>query len=95
MPDSHASHAAHEPHPWAEMTPDEVLDALVYELYTPVSALGNEVDRLSTGAFEDEELMRLLEQMREGVNHLSKLVVMLKRYTAERHNAAPEADPQP
>jgi hypothetical protein len=69
------------------MTPDEVLEALVYELYTPVSALGQEVDRLSTGAFEDEELMRLLDQMREGVNHLSKLVVMLKRYTSERDTA--------
>jgi len=70
------------------MTPDEVLDALLYELYTPISALGNEIDRLSTGAFEDEELMTLLGQMREGVNHLSKLVVTLKRYTAERHGTA-------
>jgi len=75
---------SHEPHPWADKTPDEVLHALVYELYAPVSALGSEVDRLSTGAFEDEELMALLEQMREGVNHLSRLVVLLKRYTAER-----------
>jgi hypothetical protein len=74
------------------MAPDEVLDALLYELYTPISALGNEVDRLSTGAFEDEELMTLLDQMREGVNHLSRLVVLLKRYTAERHGtpAAPD-----
>ena len=87
MPDSHAPHSSHEPHPWADMTPDEVLEALVYELYTPVSALGEEVDRLSTGAFEDEELMTLLDQMREGVKHLSKLVVMLKRYTSERDMA--------
>jgi hypothetical protein len=76
---------SHEPHPWADKTPDDVLQALVYELYTPVSALGNEIDRLSTGAFEDEDLMMLLDQMREGVNHLSKLVVLLKRYAAERH----------
>jgi hypothetical protein len=89
MPDSHAQHASHEPHPWADKTPEEVLHTLVYELYTPVSALGDEVDRLSTGAFEDEELIPLIERMREGINHLSKLVVMLKRYTAER-GAAPE-----
>ena len=82
---------SHEPHPWADKTPDDVLQALVYELYAPVSALGNEVDRLSTGAFEDEELIALLDQMREGVNHLSKLVVLLKRYTAERQ--APEEQP--
>jgi hypothetical protein len=80
-------HDSHEPHPWADKTPDDVLQALVYELYPPVSALGNEIDRLSTGAFEDEELIALLGQMREGVNHLSKLVVLLKRYAAERQPA--------
>ena len=79
---------SHEPHPWADKTPDDVLQALVYELYGPVSALGNEIDRLSTGAFEDEELIALLGQMREGVNHLSKLVVLLKRYAAESHGQA-------
>lgn len=86
MPTQH--HAMHEPHPWAEMTPEEVLDALVYELYGPVSALGGEVDRLATGAFEDEELPDLIQQIREGVNALSRMVVMLKRYTSERHDAA-------
>jgi hypothetical protein len=77
------SNASHEPHPWADKTPDDVLRALVYELYTPVSALGDQIDRLSTGAFEDEELTALLDQMREGVDHLSRLVVLIKRYTAE------------
>ncbi len=80
--------ASHEPHPWADKTPDDVLRALVYELYTPVSALGEEIDRLSTGAFEDEELTALLAQMREGVAHLSRLVVLLKRYAAERQEQA-------
>ena len=80
MPDNH------EPHPWIDMAPDEVLQALVYELYAPVSALGKEVDRLSTGAFEDEDLIALIDQMREGVDHLSRLVVLLKRYTAERRS---------
>ena len=83
------SNASHEPHPWADKTSDDVLRALVYELYAPVSALGEEMDRLSTGAFEDAELTALLAQMREGVDHLSRLVVLLKRYTAER-GAAPD-----
>jgi hypothetical protein len=85
MPDSHAGH---EPHTWDLKTPDEVLEMLVRDLYAPVSALGDEIDRLSTGAFEDEDLPVLLEQMREGVNHLSRLVVALKRYTADRRDAA-------
>jgi hypothetical protein len=81
MPDSHGGHEAHA---WEHKTPDEVLEMLVRELYAPVSALGDEIDRLATGAFEDDELPALLEQMREGVNHLSRLVVALKRYTADR-----------
>ena len=82
------SNASHEPHPWVDKTPDDVLRALVYELYAPVSALGEEIDRLSTGAFEDEELTALLAQMRVGVDHLSRLVVLLKRYAAERQAQA-------
>ena len=37
------SNASHEPHPWADKTSDDVLRALVYELYAPVSALGEEI----------------------------------------------------
>ena len=88
MPDTHAPK---EQHPWAENTPDEVLELLVRELYAPVSALGDEIDRLSTGAFEDDDLPELLERMREGVNHLSRLVVTLKRYTRERPGGEPES----
>ena len=84
------THAPHEQHPWADMAPDEVLEELVYELYTPVSALGDEVDRLSTGAFADDDLPALLDQLREGINQLSRLVVTLKRYTAERRGGEPE-----
>ena len=79
-------HPSHEPHPWSELAPDQVLEALVYELYAPVSALGNEVDRLATGAFEDEELLELIEQIREAVNSLGRVVVALKQYTAERRS---------
>jgi hypothetical protein len=82
------SNASHEPHPWADKTPDDVIRALVYELYAPVSALGNEIHRLSTGAFEDDELIALLDQMSAGVDQLSRLVVLLKRYAAEREAQA-------
>jgi hypothetical protein len=88
MPDAPPAQTPLEPHPWAEKTPDEVLDTLVYELYAPVSALGSELDRLASGAFEDDELLPLLHQMREALNTLSRLVVMLKRYTSERHGSA-------
>jgi signal transduction histidine kinase len=77
-------HAAHEPHPWIDLAPNEVLDRLVHELYTPVSALGSEVDRLASGAFEDDDLLVLLDQIRENVNALGRLVVTLKRYIGER-----------
>jgi hypothetical protein len=92
MPDAHPSH---EPHLWADLTPEQVLDALVYELYPPISALGDEIDRLTTGAFDDEELSLLLEQMQAGVNQLSRLVVALKRYTAERRANSEPRGPEP
>jgi hypothetical protein len=78
----HHTHS-HEPHPWAEMTPEEALDAVLRDLYAPVSALGAQVDRLSTGAFADEELGALLEQIRERVDDLGRVVVTLKRYRDE------------
>jgi hypothetical protein len=84
------AHATHEPHPWLDLTPDEVLDRLVHDLYTPVSALGSEVDRLASGAFEDDDLLVLLGQIRENVNALGRLVVMLKRYSVERHSDSAE-----
>ena len=86
--------SANEPHSWDGKTPEEVLQALVYELYTPVSALGDEIDRLLSGSFDDDELMVLLEQLRSGVNQLSRIVVALKRYTSEPHaGGAPPTSP--
>ena len=82
--------ATHEPHPWLDLTPDDVLDRLVHELYTPVSALGSEVDRLASGTFEDDDLIPLLHQIRENLNALGRLVVTLKRYTSERHSLSAE-----
>jgi hypothetical protein len=86
MSDALSLHSPHEPPPWSDLTPDQVLERLVYDLYTPVSALGDEVDRLASGAFEDEELLGLIDQIRESVNSLSRLVVTLKHYTKERRS---------
>lgn len=90
MSDAPANNA--EPHPWATLSPEAVLEKLVYELYGPVSALGGEVDRLHSGAFEDDELMELIGQMRDAVNHLGRLVVTLKRYAAEHRPPPSPAD---
>jgi len=85
---SSESNAAHEPHPWVELTPNQVLDKLVHEIYAPVSALGSEVDRLASGSFEDDDLLELIGQIRENVNALGRLVVTLKRYTSEREHGS-------
>ncbi len=57
---------------------------MIHDLYTPVSALGDEIDRLASGAFEDDELLRLLAQIRENINLLGRLVVTLKQYVDKR-----------
>jgi hypothetical protein len=81
-----------ERHPWAELSPELVLESLVYELYGPISSLGGEVDRLNSGTFEDEEeLSEMIENMREHINALSRVVVALKRYNQEHPPAAPES----
>ena len=84
MSDEPHTQAAYEPHPWIDLRPDEVLDRVIHDLYTPVSALGDEIDRLASGAFEDDELLRLLAQIRENINLLGRLVVTLKQYVDKR-----------
>lgn len=86
MPDT--PYHSHEPHPWAEMTPEQALDVVLHELYAPLSALGSQVDRLATGAFADDELGELLAQIRGRVDDLGRVVVMLKRYRDERRRGA-------
>lgn len=84
MADHRASlHANNETHPWDEMEPHQVLALLPYELYGPVSTLGSQLDRLASGSFYDDELVDILNAMRDATNHLGRLVVALKRYTAD------------
>ena len=78
MAEQHAHQ--HETQAWADLAPHDVLEALIYELYGPVSTIGTQLDRLTSGAFEDDELTGILRQMREATNSLGRTVVALKRY---------------
>lgn len=70
---------------WDDLPPDQVLRALVYELYSPVSLLGSQLKRLT----EDEDPLteddydEIFAQMDAAVRHLSKIVVSLKRYSKD------------
>ncbi|MDZ4718205.1 MAG: hypothetical protein SH847_07005 [Roseiflexaceae bacterium] len=86
MPDIPVPHGTPERHAWDELSAEQVLERLVYELYGPLSALGIDLDHLATGTFEDEELMELLTHMQARVSDLSRLVVAIKRYNAQKHN---------
>lgn len=84
MPEQHESHA------WDQMTPQELVAWLPYELYGPVSMFGTQLDLLASGAFEDDEqLADIVQHLREASNHLSMLVVALKRYSAQLPAVAP------
>lgn len=80
---SSESNTSHDLHPWAALSSRQVLEKLLSEIYAPVSALGGGVDRLANSALEGEDSQELVAQIRENVNALSRLVVNLKRYTAE------------
>jgi hypothetical protein len=73
-------------HSWQNMSPDEVLTALVRELYTPVSLLGVDLNRLTgdTDALSEDEADQIFEQMQSAVRQLSMTVFHLKRYTQDR-----------
>lgn len=84
MADAPVPHALPERHPWDELSAEQVLEQLVYELYGPLSSLGIDLDRIVTGTFEDDELTELLTHMRDRVSDLSRLVVAIKRYNAQK-----------
>ncbi|NJM05470.1 hypothetical protein HC891_03540 [Candidatus Gracilibacteria bacterium] len=74
---------------WENMTPEQVLSALVYELYNPVSLLGSQLKRLTEDddPLTEEEYEVIFSQMHAAVNQLSRTVVSLKRYSQD-HPAA-------
>lgn len=82
-------HQAFDSHPWAELTAAQALALLLHELYAPVSALGDQVSRLTTDSLDDHERAVIIGHMRARIDDLSRLVVLLKRYLDEQ--ATPDA----
>jgi hypothetical protein len=81
-PPQHAQ--PHDPHPWMHLSPAQVIDMLVYELYGPVSALGGQFERIMAGDFDADDLPDVLAQISGRVDDLGRLVVLLKRYSEEQ-----------
>lgn len=76
-------HARHDSQHWEGLEPRQVIDALVYELYNPVSMLGSQLKRLTDDddPISEEEYEEIFAQMHNAVRQLSKTVVNLKRYS--------------
>lgn len=77
-------HQTFDAHPWAELTASQTLGLLLRELYTPVSALGDQVSRLANESIEESERAVIIGHMRARIDDLSRLVVLLKRYLDEQ-----------
>ena len=82
-------HQASDTHPWADLTTAQTLALLLRELYTPVSALGDQVSRLAADPLDERERTVIIGHMRARIDDLSRLVVLLKRYLDEQ--PAPDA----
>ncbi|MCG8349796.1 MAG: hypothetical protein MI924_18685 [Chloroflexales bacterium] len=82
----------HDSHAWANLTPDQILTTLAYELYNPVSLLGNQLKRLTDDEdpITEDDYEAIFEQMHAAVRQLSKTVVNLKLYTQDRSQAPKE-----
>ena len=73
----------HEAQQWEDLSPEQLLKTLLYEIYNPVSTLGSQLKRLTTDEdlITEDEYEQILGQMDSAVRQLSKTVVHLKRYT--------------
>jgi hypothetical protein len=78
-----SEHPRPDTHDWERLSPEQVIDLLVYELYNPVSILGSQIKRLvdDEDPLTEEEYDAIFEQMHNAVRELSKTVVHLKRYS--------------
>jgi hypothetical protein len=84
----HAQSAA--PHQWAGMTETQALNLVLHEMYGPVSALGDQVSRLSDDGLSNEARDEIITHMRARVDDLGSLIILLKRYLDERPDAIAE-----
>jgi polyphosphate kinase len=68
---------------WNQLSPEQVIDLLVKELYSPVSILGAQLKRLTDDddPISEEEYEEIFAHMHHAVNQLSTTVVHLKRYS--------------
>ncbi|MCS6839736.1 MAG: hypothetical protein NZ699_04600 [Roseiflexus sp.] len=73
-------HHTSDSHPWAELTAPQMLSLVLRELYAPVSALGDQVNRLANETLDDGERSEIIGHMRARIDDLGRLVVLLKRY---------------
>jgi hypothetical protein len=76
----------HDLQNWKALSPEQVIDLLIYELYSPVSLLGSQIKRLTEDddPLSEEEYEAIFEQMHQAVRQLSKTVVQLKRYSEDQ-----------
>ncbi|MEI7646591.1 MAG: hypothetical protein WCJ55_20150 [Chloroflexales bacterium] len=70
------------PQQWENLRPEQVIDSLIYEIYHPVSLLGNQLKRLTDDddPISEDDYEAIFEQMHQAVRQLSRTVVQLKRY---------------
>ncbi len=74
---------------WDQLAPEQVIELLVYELYSPVSILGSQLKHLTDDddPLSEDDYDASFEQMHNAVRQLSKTVVHLKRYSEQRKRA--------
>jgi hypothetical protein len=75
--------ARQDPQQWESLSPEQVIDSLIYEIYNPVSLLGSQLKRLTDDedAISEDDYEAIFEQMHQAVRQLSRTVVHLKRYS--------------
>jgi polyphosphate kinase len=75
-----------EPQHWANLDPEQVIEQLVHQLYSPVSILGSQLKRLTDDddPISEDEYEAIFATMHNAVNQLSRTVVQLKRYSEGR-----------
>lgn len=81
----------HENQPWEQLTPEQLIEQLVHQLYGPVSLLGGQLKRLTDDddPLSEEEYEAIFALMHNAVNQLSRTVVELKRYGEAQKRSKP------
>lgn len=88
----HASRHGSENQDWDAMSPKQVLAALVHDIYTPVSLISSQLNRITgdSDPLTEEEYEAIFEQMQQAISRLSKTVVRLRKYVQEQDGTTVE-----